>query len=956
MNDPSNRARFFRRSYLRFFAAFVLLLTALVLLRGRDQVVRADLTATSAGADALGAVSQKSEADSVSYRNDVSPPLRDIKQAPARTERHQNAVGPDGTVIFVSGIYAGADAIVGATQSVRLVNDRFLVDNVATGNRVFESADISVIWAGFDDACENRGAGHAVLLYDEGADRWIISRFASGTDEKVASEECFAVSTGGDAAGTYNRYIFHLGGNFIDSPHLAVQGDSYVMSDSVYDAPATESIGTQFFYFDRASMLAGATATFTTPGVDTGVGETYSISSRGVTIGAVPEVPATVLTINLTYDPDSTFTTAGLSAADITAMKNANTFAAQQFTNSLHDPINVNILITAVAGTGTLGQSNTSLLLPSFTSMRDATHSDAKSADDTTATGASGSLSSTLTDPVGTAHDWLISKAQGKALSMTADNLTQDGKYTFGGGFSYTYDSANRAVAGKIDYIGVSMHEFSEIMGRIGIQGTQSLTGNPDYMQMDLFHYTGAGTRGLNNGAGRSFSINAGTNLLKAFNNGSTGGDLQDWASGTNDSFNAFSSSGVLNDYSAVDIRTMDAIGYDTVSVNTPTNTPTNTATNTPTRTNTSTPTNTATSTNTPTRTATFTPTPTFTATFTATNTGTATATTTPTATPCAGTVTTSYTGPAVAVPDNVPAGVNVNLPVSGVGTVTDLNFRFDVGGACDATVGNTNAAMDHTFLGDLIFKLTAPGGPTVTFQAQNGGQRDNICLTNFNDQGAFPSITTLSSVDGQIESGNFSPATPLSAFNGVNANGTWVLNVSDNANADTGSIRRFSLIFNSEGACSTPTNTATATSTPTRTSTATNTPTNSATNTPTNTATSTSTATATNTATSTATNTPTPTPPGSFCFSGTPVTIPDNAYNGTLSSMVSATIPVSTVGTLTNVQVHSVGISHTWVGDLTIKLQSPTGTIITMLNRPGSTVPDDGTDAPPGCDGVPQW
>ena len=82
-------------------------------------------------------------------------------------------------------------------------------------------------------------------------------------------------------------------------------------------------------------------------------------------------------------------------------------------------------------------------------------------------------------------------------------------------------------------------------------------------------------------------------------------------------------------------------------------------------------------------------------------------------------TATASYTGPAVAVPDNNAAGVNINLPVSGVGAVTDLNFQFDTGGTCNATVGNVNAAMDHTFIGDLIFRLTPPdGSPVVTFQA----------------------------------------------------------------------------------------------------------------------------------------------------------------------------------------------------------------------------------------------
>ena len=189
-------------------------------------------------------------------------------------------------------------------------------------------------------------------------------------------------------------------------------------------------------------------------------------------------------------------------------------------------------------------------------------------------------------------------------------------------------------------------------------------------------------------------------------------------------------------------------------------------------------------------------------------------------------TSTISYTGPPVAIPDNVPAGVNINIPVSGVGAVTDLNFQFDTAGACDATVGNVNAAMDHTFIGDLTFKLTPPdGSPTVSFQARRGGTRENICLTLLDDDGGFPNISTLTSVTGSFESGNFAPETTgmFSLLDGEVADGTWVLNVSDNAGIDTGSMRRFSMIFNTGGtSCGgtpTPTSTGTpATSTPTAT------------------------------------------------------------------------------------------------------------------------------------------
>ena len=65
-------------------------------------------------------------------------------------------------------------------------------------------------------------------------------------------------------------------------------------------------------------MLTGGAATFTSPGIDTGAGETYSISADGVRLASEPGILApSTLTINLTYASDATFTTAGLSAADI---------------------------------------------------------------------------------------------------------------------------------------------------------------------------------------------------------------------------------------------------------------------------------------------------------------------------------------------------------------------------------------------------------------------------------------------------------------------------------------------------------------------------------------------------------------------------------------------------------------------------------------------------------------
>ncbi len=159
---------------------------------------------------------------------------------------------------------------------------------------------------------------------------------------------------------------------------------------------------------------------------------------------------------------------------------------------------------------------------------------------------------------------------------------------------------------------------------------------------------------------------------------------------------------------------------------------------------------------------------------------------------------TTNYAGSAVSIPESTPAGVNVNLPVSTSGRVSDVNFKFNTGaGTCDATVGNTNAAVSHTFVGDLTFRLTAPNGfQFATFMERKGGTRENICSTVIDDDGNFPALSTITSTTGQFISGNFSsePTGQLSRLDSASAQGTWVLNVSDNAMGDSGSLRRFSL------------------------------------------------------------------------------------------------------------------------------------------------------------------
>ena len=237
-----------------------------------------------------------------SYKNDVSPRLRDMKQLPIvpkveheanenpkivrnRVDRPdpvvQNFLAPDvmpAPILNFDGIvFPGVacncappdtDGEVGQTQYVQMVNEGYQVFNKATGASLLGPSGIATIWSGFGGNCQNNGDGDPVVLYDQFANRWVISQFAGAS---IPTDECIAVSTSNDATGTYNRYGFNLGTNFFDYPHLGVWPDAtnngYFMSDNVFNAAGTAFLGVQAFAFDRARMLAGLSATFVTSGL-----------------------------------------------------------------------------------------------------------------------------------------------------------------------------------------------------------------------------------------------------------------------------------------------------------------------------------------------------------------------------------------------------------------------------------------------------------------------------------------------------------------------------------------------------------------------------------------------------------------------------------------------------------------------------------------------------------------
>ena len=232
-----------------------------------------------------------------SYHNDVSPAMRDVEPWPEqRSQNHEAAENPQistglhkdapDTVVQQQSLlgrlapsipapilnFAGikfpgvscncappdTDGEVGATQYVQMVNTGYQVFDKATGASVLGPLSIESVFSGFPGVCQTGGFGDPVVLYDQLANRWIISEFA-GTS--IPTDECIAVSTTSDATGTYNRYGFHIGSNFFDYEKISVWPDAYYMSANIFNSSGTAFLGPQAYAMDRTKMLAGTPAT-----------------------------------------------------------------------------------------------------------------------------------------------------------------------------------------------------------------------------------------------------------------------------------------------------------------------------------------------------------------------------------------------------------------------------------------------------------------------------------------------------------------------------------------------------------------------------------------------------------------------------------------------------------------------------------------------------------------------
>ena len=270
--------------------------------------------------------------------------------------------------------------------------------------------------------------------------------------------------------------------------------------------------------------------------------------------------------INITWDSSVANAPVGFTSGVLAAVA----FLESQYT----DPVTINISVGygevggSSLGSSALGSSLTYLAGYSYSTLYNALKADA-----TTAADASGVAALAATSPVANANYW-VSTAEAKALGLMGASTATDGYVGFSASLPFDYNSSDGITAGTYDFYGTVVHELTEVMARLLLAGTTIGSYANSYDALDLFRFSSSGTHTYSTAMGGYFSTDNGQTNRGTFNT-TSGGDYGDWKSLTNDSFNAFSSSGVINPVTTNDLTTLDAIGWNLATSTNPSTTPT---------------------------------------------------------------------------------------------------------------------------------------------------------------------------------------------------------------------------------------------------------------------------------------------------------------------------------------------------------------------------------------------
>lgn len=193
------------------------------------------------------------------------------------------------------------DGAVGPNHFVQMINLLTTIFD-KSGNIVQGPFASNAFWSGMGGNCEPNNQGDPIVLYDETADRWLVSQFAF-PDSFSSFSQCVAISRTGDPTGGYNRYEFSFDNiGFNDYPKHGIVSDSITLMANIFRqrGPFFNFAGTFLGVMDKAAMYAGNSASLV--GFNIGTGEFGFVAGDLDGSGSSPALFATAMSSTNAFD------------------------------------------------------------------------------------------------------------------------------------------------------------------------------------------------------------------------------------------------------------------------------------------------------------------------------------------------------------------------------------------------------------------------------------------------------------------------------------------------------------------------------------------------------------------------------------------------------------------------------------------------------------------------------
>lgn len=108
------------------------------------------------------------------------------------------------------------------------------------------------------DGAGYSGAGDGICLYDQLADRYILTEFGTPAGSSDINTLIMYVSVSNDPLGQWYIYKFTDAGFFPDYPKFSVWQDAWYATSRDFTLPDNNFAGISFYAFNKAQMIAGA--------------------------------------------------------------------------------------------------------------------------------------------------------------------------------------------------------------------------------------------------------------------------------------------------------------------------------------------------------------------------------------------------------------------------------------------------------------------------------------------------------------------------------------------------------------------------------------------------------------------------------------------------------------------------------------------------------------------------